>query len=126
MTGGAYSDYGPEGLVPITTTIKTRPLDLGDRALTKQWRRGMLYGDGGNITVTMDITTSTGTTSSIPATLSSTALPCEFNLPVLDGWASDYPAEFVEIALTITGQGMLLRDVVLEYQAKRYQFFDNV
>lgn len=106
--------------LPVVTKIETRPLDFGDRILTKQFRRGIIYGVGSNIVVKMYLTHQDKTTTEITPTLSSTDLPCQFTLPVQDGTETSAPLEFNEMSFYLGGDNLEVQNIELEFKPIRY------
>jgi hypothetical protein len=111
-TGGNY--------IPVKTVIETRPLDFTDRVLTKQFRRGIIYGSGSGITVKMFLTDKNKIVSEITPGLSSTELPCQFTLPTADGSAGSDHLEFQELSFYIEGYNLEVQNIELEFKPIRY------
>jgi hypothetical protein len=110
--------------IAITSQFTTRPMDLGDRVLTKQLRRGMMYGTGSNVSVTATMTDTQGVVRTATPTLSSTTLPSQFTTLLLDGTSASAGTEFNEIQINLSGQNLLLQDLRLDYKTIRYNFLN--
>lgn len=114
----ATSDYLEP--VPVVSSFKSRELDFGDRVLSKQFRRGVIYGEGEDIIVTLYFTDKNKNVIQMSPALSSTTLPCQFNLPFLDGTDASIPSEFTELAIKITGTNILIQAIYIDYRPTRY------
>jgi hypothetical protein len=105
---------------PVQTIIQTRLLDFGDRILTKQFRRIILYGTGTEASVILTMVNSNKESSDVGLLLSSTSLPCQCTLPVADGTGLDGPTEFQEMAIKITANGLTLQKMEIDFKPVRY------
>jgi hypothetical protein len=114
----AIKDYDPA--IPITSTVLTHTVDFGDRVLTKQFRKGTIYGEGTNIVVNLVFTDKNKNVTTVTPSLTSNTLPCQFTLPVLDGTEASPPTEFNEFAIQITGTAIRVQAIYIDYRPTRY------
>ena len=112
------SDALPE--IVVTSEVKSRALDFGDRVLTKQFRRCLIYGEGENISITFYFTDRNKTTTEVTPALSGTSLPCQCTLPFLDGTTDSVPTEFNELSIKITGDNLLVQGIYVDFRQARY------
>lgn len=120
IVGSSDIEYYSTNSTPTLSRVETRLLDFGDRLLTKQFRRGMIYGEGHDITVTLAFVSKDKVITEVTPELSSTTLPCQFTVPIADGTENSPPTEFQEMSLYIEGKNILLQKMTIDFKPIRY------
>lgn len=104
---------------PVRVAVSTRVVDLGDDLLTKAWRAVQIYGYGSNANVTLTMYDYAGNQQNVQMA-NGISMPCELNTPAVDGTAASPVTEFNEARLTLKGDYMFLKKIVLWWRPVRY------
>ena len=110
--------------IPVTSVVETRLVDFGDRLLTKQFRRGMIYGEGEDVKVKVTFVSKDKVPTVVTPELSSNSLPCQFTVPIADGTENSPPTEFQEMSLYIEGKDLLVQKISIDYKPIRYNLLN--
>lgn len=103
----------------VSVSVMTRAVDFGDDLLTKAWRAVQVYGFGENVNITLTLYDSAGVSHNITLATGAT-LPCEINTPAVDGTSASPYTEFNEAQLTITGDYLLLKKIIIWWRPVRF------
>ena len=115
---------GSAPVVPVRSVVATSILDPeNDPTMTYLFRKGRAYGSGSNITLatSMYVGASQAETPTVTLTPtpSATTLPCQWNLPGIDGSINSSPLEFNRVQNTISGNGLVLMRLEYDYSQQR-------
>lgn len=105
--------------IPVYVSLISRMEGQQDDLLVKTWRRLQILGEGTNVTVKLNLYDSTNTVKTITIATNA-SLPADFSAPSVDGGDTSPPTEYVQFQLEISGNQLVVKDILLDWRPSRY------
>lgn len=109
--------------VNVSSVLLTRMEGLGDDLLVKSWRRVQVLGTGTNVSCKLQLYDSAQNVQVVTMATGAT-MPLDLSVPAADGSSTAPPTEFTQIQVLLSGEDLLVKDLIIEWRPSRYSLLN--